>query len=63
MVWHMTREETIEQVAILFPYLTPDERLDWWKRLGCNLTELTVHMESASDKLNRLLAEKAEDDR
>ena len=38
------RARTIDQVAQLFPYLSIAERTDWWKRLGCSITELTTYM-------------------
>ena len=40
-------QRAIDQAAVLFPYLSPAERLEWWDRLNCPLTELTVHMPQA----------------
>ena len=40
-------QRAIDQVAILFPHMSTVERFEWWAKLGCPLTELTVHMPQA----------------
>jgi hypothetical protein len=40
-----SHQRAIDQAAILFPYLSVEERMEWWDRLQpVNLTELTIHM-------------------
>ena len=46
----------IEEVATLFPYLSINDRIEWWCALGCDLNLLTVHIVSFQDRVNTAIA-------
>lgn len=54
----MERAELIEQVATLFPYLDMAERIEWWKRIDCDLVELTKYMPTTEQLLEEIRKEK-----
>jgi len=50
-----SREIAIEQVAILFPYLTISQRVEWWVRLDCDLALLTVNIPTFEERVEAML--------
>jgi hypothetical protein len=59
-----SEELAVQQVAILFPYLSPAERYDWWEQLSniCSLTELTAHIPNFEERLAAAQQARAKED-
>lgn len=53
-------QQAIDDVAVLFPYLTFEERYEWWKRLDCDLVELTIHMRNDMKKFSDFIGAQSE---